>query len=107
MPPGVFTSGLSPVRFAACAGERRRLYRNGSVGYTAETTQTSFLSTCGPSTAGLLASVSLPAQMLLTLPDGLSLLALSPPDVQSVTASITGPLTLRLIRRVAHLPGDF
>jgi hypothetical protein len=43
-----------------------------------------------PSTAGFLGSVGLSAQMLLPLPDGLSLLGLSPPDVQSVTADVTG-----------------
>jgi hypothetical protein len=81
-----FISLTAPANAAAFIG-------NGIFGYTAGTTQTSFLPTCGPSTAGSLGSVSLTGQMLRTLPDGMSLLALAPPDVQTVTASITGPLT--------------
>ena len=67
---------------------------NGSAGYIAESSQTAFLPTCGPSTAGSLGSVSLPAQNLLPLPDGMSLLALNPPFLQTMTASITGPQPL-------------
>jgi len=78
-----FLSLSAPATDAAFIG-------NGSVGYTAETTQTSSLSTCGPSTGAFLSGVGLPAQMLLPLPDGISLLGLSPPDVQSVTADVTG-----------------
>jgi hypothetical protein len=64
---------------------------NGSAGYIAESSQTAFLPTCGPSTAGSLGTASLPAQNLLPLPDGMSLLALTPPVVQTMTATITGP----------------
>ncbi len=81
-----FISLSAPANAAAFIG-------NGSVGYTAETMQTSSLPTCGPSAAGSLGSVGLPGQMLRTLPDGMSLLALTPPDLQTVTATITGPQT--------------
>lgn len=64
---------------------------NGSAGYVAESNQTAFLPTCGPSTAASLGSVSLGAQYLRPLPDGMSLLALTPPVVQTMTATITGP----------------
>jgi hypothetical protein len=64
---------------------------NGSAGYIAESSQTAFLPTCGPSTATSLGNVSLAAQYLLPLPDGMSLLALTPPVAQTMTATITGP----------------
>ncbi len=63
---------------------------NGSAGYVAESTQTSFLPTCGPNSPGALGSVNLAADFLRPLPDGMSLLALTPPTFQSVTATITG-----------------
>ncbi|HWH59716.1 MAG TPA: hypothetical protein VN682_18950 [Terriglobales bacterium] len=64
---------------------------NGSAGYIAESSQTTFLPTCGPSTSGSLGNVSLAAQYLRPLPDGMSLVALNPPVVQTMTANITGP----------------
>ena len=64
---------------------------NGSAGYIAEASQTAFLPTCGPSTSGSLGNANLPAQFLRPLPDGMSLLALTPPVVQTLTATITGP----------------
>jgi len=80
-----FISLPAPATAAAFIG-------NGSVGYIAETTQTSFLPTCGPDVGQVPSpgSVSLSGQMLRTLPDGMSLLALAPPDVQTVTATISG-----------------
>ena len=63
---------------------------NGSAGYVAESKQTSFLPTCGPNSAAALGSVNLAADFLQPLPDGMSLLSLTPPTLQSVTATITG-----------------
>lgn len=65
---------------------------NGSVGYIAESAQTSFLPTCGPNTGvpPTLGTVNLAAQYLRPLPDGMSLLALAPPDVQTMTATVSG-----------------
>jgi len=63
---------------------------NGTAGFIAESGQAEVLPTCGPNTAGALGSVNLVAQSLRPLPDGMSLLALTPPNLQTVTASITG-----------------
>jgi WD40 repeat protein len=49
-----------------------------------------FLPTCGPSTASSVGNVSLSAQLLLPLPDGQSVLALSGPNLETVTASVNG-----------------
>jgi len=67
---------------------------NGSLGYIAESTQTSFLPTCGPNLGQTPSptSVSLAAQFLRPLPDGMSLLALAPPMVQTLTATISGSI---------------
>ena len=47
-----------------------------------------------PALASPLASVAIPgATMVRALPDGQSILVLAPPDVQTVTATITGPPT--------------
>jgi hypothetical protein len=64
----------------------------GGVGYVAQTSQTSFLPTCGPilGQAPSLGNANLAAQYLRPLPDGMSLLALTPPDVQTLTATISG-----------------
>lgn len=69
---------------------------NGSAGYIAETSQTSFLPTCGPNLgqAPSPTNVSLAAQYLRPLPDGMSLLALAPPNVQTVTATISGSVAV-------------
>jgi hypothetical protein len=64
---------------------------NGSLGYLAESTSTAFLPTCGPSTAGSIANLNLTAQLLRPLPDGISLLALAPPSLETATAVI-GPV---------------
>ena len=64
---------------------------NGTLGYIAQPGQTSFLPTCGPSAAGSVGNASLAAQLMRPMPDGLSLLALAPPTLQSVTA-VLGPL---------------
>jgi hypothetical protein len=66
---------------------------NGTAGFIAETGQTEFLPTCGPNAVGSLGSVNLAAQSLRPLADGMSLLALTPPNLQTVTASITGSAT--------------
>jgi hypothetical protein len=63
---------------------------NGSAGYLSQGSQTSFLPTCGPSTSASLGTASLPAQLLRPLADGMSLVALNPPDIQTVTAAISG-----------------
>jgi hypothetical protein len=71
---------------------------NGSFGYLAggDPAGASFLPTCfDPSLSGSLGSVPLPAsQFIRPLPDGQAALALAPPNVQPVTATISGiPLT--------------
>ena len=64
---------------------------NGSAGYIAQVSQTAFLPTCGPSTSGSLVNANVAAQFLRPLPDGMSLLTLTPPVMQTLTATITGP----------------
>jgi hypothetical protein len=63
---------------------------NGTAGFIAEGGQTELLPTCGPSAAGSLSTVNVAAQSLRPLADGMSLLSLNPPNLQTVTASITG-----------------
>jgi hypothetical protein len=70
---------------------------NGSVGFIAEGGQSEFLPTCGPNGVGALGSVSLSAQFLRPLSDGMSLLAFSPPSLQIVTVGITGSATANAI----------
>ena len=53
-----------------------------------------FLPTCGPSAASVLSNVSLSAQLLRPLPDGQSVLALSGPNLATVTADITGSASI-------------
>ena len=63
---------------------------NGSAGYIGEVSQTEFMPTCGPNSAASLTAVNFPAQYLRPLSDGMSLLALTPPNLQTVTAAISG-----------------
>lgn len=66
---------------------------NGTFGYLAgaDPLGTAFLPTCDdPSAAGSINGVGLASQLIRALPDGQSALALFPPDVQSVTATIAG-----------------
>jgi len=65
---------------------------NGMVGYLAggDPAGASFLPTCDAPALPSLGSVGLASQMIRALPDGQTMLALSPPNVQSVTAAITG-----------------
>ncbi len=65
---------------------------NGMVGYLAggDPAGASFLPTCDDPALPSLGSVGLASQMIRALPDGQTMLALSPPNVQSVTAAITG-----------------
>ena len=66
---------------------------NGILGYIAggDPLGTAFLPTCDdPALPGSIGGVSLPSQFIRALPDGQSALALSPPDMQTVAASITG-----------------
>ena len=87
-----FVSLSAPATDAAFIG-------NGTLGYVAETTapnsfQAEFLPTCGPSTTASLGNANLQAQYLRPLSDGMSLLALTPPNVQTVTATVTGNPTM-------------
>lgn len=71
---------------------------NGMLGYLAggSAAGATLLSTCiHPSSTGLPAgnAVSAPAQFLLPLPDGQSVLALSPPNFSTITATITPTLS--------------
>lgn len=71
---------------------------NGTLGYLAGGSSggSAYLSTCiHPSITGLPSSntISLPALMLLPLPDGQTMLALSPPNLATVSASITPSVT--------------
>jgi trimeric autotransporter adhesin len=66
---------------------------NGILGYLAggDPLGTASLPTCDdPAAAGSLSGVSLASQFIRALPDGQSALALSPPDVQTIAATITG-----------------
>ena len=66
---------------------------NGTLGYLAgaDPLGAAFLPTCDdPSAAGSITGLGLPSQFIRALPDGQSALALFPPDIQSVTATITG-----------------
>lgn len=63
---------------------------NGTVGFIGEGGQAEFLPTCGPNGVGSLGSVNLAAESLRPLSDGMSLLALTPPNLQTVTVNITG-----------------
>ncbi len=65
---------------------------NGMVGYLAggDPAGMSFLPTCDDPVPLPLGTVNLASQMIRALPDGRTILALSPPNVQSVTATVTG-----------------
>ncbi len=66
---------------------------NGSFGYLAggDPAGAAFLPTCyDPTLPGSLGSVGLASQLVRALPDGQSALALAPPDVQTVTATLAG-----------------
>jgi hypothetical protein len=76
----------SPATDAAFIGE-------GSFGYIAggDPAGAAFLPTCfDPNLLGSLGSVNLASQLIRPLPDGQSALALAPPNIQAVTATITG-----------------
>jgi WD40 repeat protein len=65
---------------------------NGILGYIAGGSPAggTLLPTCGLSTAAALSNVSFAAQMLLPLPDGQSVLSLSAPNLETVTANVSG-----------------
>lgn len=66
---------------------------NGVLGYIAggDPAGTAFLPTCDDPTApGSIGPVALSSQLIRALPDGQSALALAPPNVQTVTANISG-----------------
>jgi hypothetical protein len=66
---------------------------NGTLGYIAggDPAGAAFLPTCDdPGVAGAVGGVSLPSQQIRALPDGQSALALNAPNIQSVTATISG-----------------
>ena len=66
---------------------------SGMLGYIAggNPAGASFLSTCDhPSSSGPLTGVNMASEFLRQLPDGLSAVSLAPPDIQMVTASVTG-----------------
>ncbi len=70
---------------------------DGSFGYVAggDPAGAAFLPTCNdPTLLGSLGSLTLPSQLLRPLPDGQSLLALDPPNLQTVTAAISGAAAL-------------
>jgi hypothetical protein len=76
----------SPATDAAFIGE-------GLFGYLAggDPAGASFLPTCfDPNLPGSLGSVNLASQLIRPLPDGQSALALAPPDIQAVTATVAG-----------------
>jgi hypothetical protein len=66
---------------------------NGTAGFVAESGQTELLPTCGPNAATSLSNVPLAAEFLRPLSDGMSLLALSPPNFQTVSTTIAGSPT--------------
>ena len=81
------TAGATDVAFVG----------DGILGYLAGGSAAggAFLPTCGPSAAGTLGNVSLAAKLLRPLPDGQSVLGLSGPNLQTITASVNGfPLPL-------------
>jgi hypothetical protein len=66
---------------------------NGILGYIAggDVLGAAFLPTCDdPTIVGSIGDVALPSELIRALPDGQSALALAPPNVQKVTAQITG-----------------
>ena len=66
---------------------------NGTLGYIAggDPLGTAFLPTCDdPAVAGSVSGISLASESIRALPDGESALALAPPDVQTVSAIISG-----------------
>lgn len=65
---------------------------SGILGYVAGGSSAggAFLPTCGPDTTGALGNVNIAGKTLLPLPDGQSVLTLSPPNLETVTASISG-----------------
>lgn len=86
--PAVMLPLSAPATDAAFIGQ-------GSLGYLAggDPAGASFLPTCFDPTLPLslsLGSVNLASQMIRQLPDGLSALALAPPNIQSVSAAIAG-----------------
>lgn len=80
----------SPATDAAFIGE-------GSFGYLAggDPAGASFLPTCfDPNLPGSLGTVNLASQLIRPLPNGQSALALAPPDIQAVTATVAGAASL-------------
>lgn len=65
---------------------------DGILGYIAGGSPSggAFLPTCGPNTAAALGGVNLTGNMLLPLPDGQSVLSLSAPNLETVTATVSG-----------------
>src|SRR5581483_4458107 len=65
---------------------------DGALGYLAgaDPLGTAYLATCDDPAPSAIAGISLPSQMIRALPDGQSALALAPPNVQSVTANLSG-----------------
>ena len=65
---------------------------DGILGYIAGGSPSggAFLPTCGPNTAAALGAVNLTGNMLLPLPDGQSVLSLSAPNLETVTATVSG-----------------
>jgi hypothetical protein len=65
---------------------------NGTLGYIAggDPAGSAFLPTCADPSTGSIGSVALPSQFIRALPDGQSALALNVPNIQSVTAAISG-----------------
>lgn len=66
---------------------------DGVLGYIAggDPLGTAFLPTCDdPTAAGAISGVAMPSQMIRALPDGQSAVALAVPNIQTVTASLTG-----------------
>jgi len=65
---------------------------DGILGYIAGASSSggAFLPACGPNTAAALGGVNLTGNILLPLPDGQSVLSLSAPNLETVTATVTG-----------------
>ncbi|HEV2697564.1 MAG TPA: hypothetical protein VGU90_06195 [Terriglobales bacterium] len=65
---------------------------NGTLGYIAggDPAGTAFLPTCDDPAAGSIVAVGVASDLIRPLPDGQSALALAPPNVQTVTATIGG-----------------
>ena len=86
------TDSLQTIPLAAPATDAAFI-GNGSLGYLAggDPAGATFLPTCDdPSLPGSLGSVSLPSQLIRALPDGQSALVLDPPNLQTVTSTMTG-----------------